>query len=173
MAFKGSVVAIKNSSIQQDQIPIFVSLNDETRVLKHASKADLELKLSRLKLLNRMGVMVPIKEVIVAGANITINPVTISRKNFTIRIKKSSLDDKAWADTTKNVGMDIGDNVVIGQQPTVVNLDNALVNTKQQPTVSDLMRAMKVMKLDITQIIETIKMLDKLGAINADVEIVR
>jgi flagellar P-ring protein precursor FlgI len=115
----------------------------------------------------------PIKEVIVAGANITINPVTISRKNFTIRIKKSDLDDKAWADTTKNVGMDIGDNVVIGQQPTVVNLDNALVNTKQQPTVSDLMRAMKVMKLDITQIIETIKMLDKLGAINADVEIVR
>ena len=92
----------------------------------------------------------------VAGAKNTINPVTISRKNFTIRIKKSDLDDKAWADTTKNVGMDIGDNVVIGQQPTVVNLDNALVNTKQQPTVSDLMRAMKVMKLDITQIIETI-----------------
>ena len=64
MAFKGSVVAIKNSSVQQDQIPIFVSLDDETRVLKHATKADLELKLSRLKLLNKMGIMVPIKEVI-------------------------------------------------------------------------------------------------------------
>lgn len=35
------------------------------------------------------------------------------------------------------------------------------------------MRAMKIMKIDINKIIETIKMLDKLGAINADVEIIR
>ena len=64
MAFKGSVVASKNSTLQQDQIPIFVSLDKETRTLDSASKSELELKLSRLKLLNKAGIMVPIKEVV-------------------------------------------------------------------------------------------------------------
>ena len=64
MAFKGSVVAIKNSKQQQDQIPIFVSLDKETRTLVEGSKAELELKLSRLKLLNSYGIMIPIKEVV-------------------------------------------------------------------------------------------------------------
>ena len=117
------------------------------------------------------------KEIIVAGANITINPVTISRKNFTIRIKKSNLTDKEWADPAKNVGVDLGDDTKVEKLPGVlvpaIDIDNALLNTKGQPTVSDLMRAMKTMKLDIMEIIETIKMLDNLGAINADVEMVR
>lgn len=117
------------------------------------------------------------KEIIIAGADITINPVTISRKNFTIRIKKSNLSDKEWADPTKNVGVDVGDDTRVEKLPgvlvTEVEIDNALLNTKAQPTVSDLLRAMKTMKLDIMEIIETIKMLDNLGAINADVEMVR
>jgi len=115
------------------------------------------------------------KEIIVAGADITINPVTISRKNFTIRIKKSNLTDKEWEDPAKNVGIDLGDDSKVEKIPGAVEIDvdNALLNTKGQPTVSDLMRAMKTMKLDIMEIIETIKMLDNLGAINADVEMVR
>jgi len=64
MAFKGSVVAIKNSKQQQDQIPIFVSLSDDTRTLVEGTKSELELKLSRLKLLNNMGIPIPVKEVI-------------------------------------------------------------------------------------------------------------
>ena len=117
----------------------------------------------------------PRKEIIIAGADITINPVTISRKKFTIRIKKSDLSDKAWNDPVKNVGVDVGDETKVEKIPgaVAVDIDNALVNTKNQPTVSDLMRAMKTMKLDIMEIIETIKMLDNLGAINADVEMVR
>ena len=64
MAFKGNVVATKNSTLQQDQIPIFVSLDKETRTLDHANMDELSFKLSRLKLLNKQGVMVPVKEVI-------------------------------------------------------------------------------------------------------------
>ncbi|WP_457746378.1 efflux RND transporter permease subunit [Sulfurimonas sp.] len=64
MAFKGNVVATKNSVLQQDQIPIFVSLDKKTRTLNHASKQELALKLSRLKLLNAQGIMVPVKEVV-------------------------------------------------------------------------------------------------------------
>jgi multidrug efflux pump subunit AcrB len=80
LAFKGKVVATKNSTLQQGQIPIFVSLDKKTRTLEHVSKEDLELKLSRLKLLNKMGDMIPVKEVV------TITPVlsepTIYKKNM-------------------------------------------------------------------------------------------
>ena len=80
MAFKGSVVATKNSTLQQDQIPIFVSLDKKTRLLAHASREDLELKLSRLKLMNRQGIMVPVKEVVTIVP--TVADPTIYKKNM-------------------------------------------------------------------------------------------
>jgi len=80
MAFKGSVVATKNSTRQQDQIPIFVSLDHKTRTLDNASQEELELKFSRLKLLNRMGVMIPVKEVVDIVP--TIADPTIFKKNM-------------------------------------------------------------------------------------------
>jgi flagellar P-ring protein precursor FlgI len=113
------------------------------------------------------------KGVIIAGSDTTINPVTVSRKNFTLRIKKSPLDTASWEDPAKNRGVDIGDDAKIGDEAVQINIDNALLNTKELPTVSDLMRAMKVMKLEIGEIIDTIRMLNSMGAINADVEIVR
>jgi len=80
MAFKGSIVATKNSTRQQDQIPIFVSLDAKTRLLAHASREDLELKLSRLKLMNKQGVMVPVKEVVSIVP--TVADPTIYKKNM-------------------------------------------------------------------------------------------
>ena len=80
MAFKGNVVAIKNSKLQQDQIPIFVSLDKETRTLDSATIEELSLKLSRLKLLNRMGIMVPMKEVVDIVK--TVADPTIFKKNM-------------------------------------------------------------------------------------------
>ena len=80
MAFKGNVVATKNSTLQQDQIPIFVSLDKETRTLDHASRDELALKLSRLKLLNRQGIMVPVKEVVEIVP--TVADPTIFKKNM-------------------------------------------------------------------------------------------
>ena len=80
MAFQGSVVATKDSTLHQDQIPIFVSLNKKTKLLAHASREDLELKLSRLKLMNRQGIMVPVKEVVTIVPTVS-NP-TIYKKNM-------------------------------------------------------------------------------------------
>ena len=113
------------------------------------------------------------KGLIVAGADILIHPVVISRKDFILRIKKLDVSDEDWLNPAVNKGVDIGDNVKIGVKPTEVNLNNALVNSKALPTVSDLMRAMKLMKLDIRDIIETIESLKDLGAIEAQIEIVR
>jgi len=115
----------------------------------------------------------PIRGIIVAGANIVIQPVTITRKDFTLRIKNVMLTDDQWANPAENAGLDIGDNVKIGKKPKQINLNNALINTRNLPTISDLMRAMKLMKLEIRDIVETIETINSLGAIDAEIEMVR
>jgi flagellar P-ring protein FlgI len=111
------------------------------------------------------------KETIIVGGDVVIKPVTITKDNFAIRIKQSPLSEGQWNDPAVNQGRDLGDNAKIDQKPSIVNLDNALVNTKKEPTISDLMRAMKVMKLPISDIIDSIKMLRDLGAIDVEIEI--
>jgi flagellar P-ring protein precursor FlgI len=114
-----------------------------------------------------------VKGIIVSGADIVIQPITITRKNFTLRIKKQDLSKDDWNDPLLNVGVDIGDNVKIGNKPTQINFNNALVNTQSLPTVSDLMRALKLMKLDLREIIQTIVSIKNLGAIEAEIEVIR
>ncbi len=103
------------------------------------------------------------RETIIAGGNITIGAVTLARDSFTLRIKQTGINDIP--------GVDIGDDVKIGNNATEVNINNALINSKNEPTVSDLMRAMKIMKLPIEDIIESIEMLKDLNAIDVELEI--
>jgi len=113
------------------------------------------------------------REIIVAGSDIKIKPITVTQKDFTIKIKKLPLNDTDFKDQTKNPGVDIGDGVVVGDKPVNINLNNALVNSSNDPTVSDLMRAMKVMKIEIGQIIKTLEMLKELNAIDAKLELIK
>lgn len=110
------------------------------------------------------------KESIITGGNIVIDPVTIVRDSFTIRINKSKLDENEWDDLRKNPGMNIGDDVKIADKATI-NIDNAMINTKTDPTISDLVRSMKVMKVPMNEIIDTLKMLKEMGAIDVDIEL--
>lgn len=110
------------------------------------------------------------RETIIAGGNIVVSPVTLARDGYTLRIKQTNLRDDQWADAAQNTGLDIGDDVKIGNA-VQVNIDNALINSKNQPTISDLMRAMKIMKLPIEDIIESIRMIKDLNAIDVEVEI--
>jgi multidrug efflux pump subunit AcrB len=64
LAFKGMIVAVKNSSVQQDQIPIFIRLDKGSRSIFPNTKTGLYWKLSRLKLMNPSGMMIPIKEMV-------------------------------------------------------------------------------------------------------------
>jgi flagellar P-ring protein precursor FlgI len=110
-------------------------------------------------------------ETIIVGADIPIGPVTVARNNFTIRIKKSALNTIQWEDKKLNKGKDIGDDIKLDNKPVAVNIDNMLMNSKNTPTISDLVRSMKVMKLPISDIIDTIKMIKELGAIDVELEI--
>ncbi len=80
LAFKGMPVAAKNTQNQQDQIPIFVRLNKETRVVEEDTEASLLSKLVSLELMNNKGMMVPISEVLTIKSADS-NP-TIFRKNL-------------------------------------------------------------------------------------------
>ena len=110
-------------------------------------------------------------QTIIAGSDIIIQPVTIARDNFTLRIKRTKLNKMEWKNPEVNRGVDIGDNVTIGNKPIQVDINNALINTQELPTISDLVRAMKVMKLPMTDIINTLKMIKDLGALDIELEI--
>ena len=80
LAFKGMPVAVKNTRNQQDQVPIFVRLNDQTRIVAFDTEASLLNKLSSLKLMNRRGMMVPLSEIITLKSS--QSSPTIFRKNL-------------------------------------------------------------------------------------------
>ncbi len=80
LAFKGMPIAVKNTRDQQDQIPIFLRLDDETRNIAFDTKNALLNKLSSLKLMNVRGMMVPLSEVVKIRA--THSSPTIFRKNL-------------------------------------------------------------------------------------------
>lgn len=106
------------------------------------------------------------RETIVTGADIPIGPVTVARDSFTIKIKKPNMQ----FDSIEGA-KDLGDGVKLENKPVSVNIDNTLMSTSKQPTVSDLVRAMKVMKLPMTEIIDTLKMIKELGAIDVELEL--
>ena len=80
LAFKGMPIAVKNTRDQQDQIPIFLRLDNETRIVELDTESALLDKLSSLKLMNQRGMMVPLSEV-VKIKSIKSSP-TIFRKNL-------------------------------------------------------------------------------------------
>lgn len=64
LAFEGMNIAVKNSQHSPDQIPIFLALSEETKRVENLSREALEAKISSLKLMNKMGMMVPVSEVV-------------------------------------------------------------------------------------------------------------
>lgn len=110
------------------------------------------------------------RESVITGGDVVIDPVTIARGSFTIRISKTPLNPQEWDDMKKNPGVNIGDDVKIADK-AIVNIDNAMINTKSNPTVSDLVRSMKVMKLPMSEIIDTLKLIKEMGAIDAEIEV--
>jgi flagellar P-ring protein FlgI len=104
-----------------------------------------------------------VSKTILIGGDIKITPATIATRDFTFRIKKYPPTAAQFDDLT-NLGQDIGENVKI-------DLTNTMINTKEQPTVSNLVRAMKVMKIDIGEIVSALQKLKELGAIKAKIRV--
>lgn len=78
LAFEGMGVAVKNSQKATDQIPIFLTLTPEGKQFASRDKLAVEYKLASLKLMNQMGMMVPITEV-VAVVPVKSNPMIMTK----------------------------------------------------------------------------------------------
>lgn len=79
LAFEGMKVSVINKSDAQNEIPIFLRL-DDSRLLKNSSKDDLKAKLQNLKIINNLGNMVSISEFVTIKE--TLKEATITSKNL-------------------------------------------------------------------------------------------
>ena len=61
LAFEGMTIGVVNEANAQNQIPIFLRL-DDTRLFDKTNKESVMSKLSNLKLMNKKGLMVPLSE---------------------------------------------------------------------------------------------------------------
>jgi len=64
LAFEGMQIAVKNSDKFNDQIPIFLSLSQESKRFTTTSLDAIKAKLTSLKLMNKMGMMIPVTELV-------------------------------------------------------------------------------------------------------------
>jgi len=78
LAFEGMEIAVKNSDVYDDQIPIYLTLSDETKVFTTKNRHSIESKLAGLRLMNAQGMMVPITEVVTIAA-LKSNPMIMSK----------------------------------------------------------------------------------------------
>ncbi|MDY0117204.1 MAG: efflux RND transporter permease subunit [Sulfurimonadaceae bacterium] len=64
LAFEGMQIAVKNSDIYNNQIPIYLSLSKGSKKFSNKDLRAIEMKLSSLMLMNQMGMMIPVTELV-------------------------------------------------------------------------------------------------------------
>ncbi len=78
LAFEGMQIAFKNSDVYNDQVPIYLSLSEESKKFTNKDIDAVQMKLSSLKLMNKMGMMIPITELITITPKKS-NPMIMSK----------------------------------------------------------------------------------------------
>ena len=74
LSFEGMNIAYSNDENAQNQIPIHLVLSKQTKTLSSSNKKDLLTKFAEIKLMNSLGMLVPLSELV------TINTVTSKHK---------------------------------------------------------------------------------------------
>ena len=77
LAFEGMEVGFVNENSAENQIPIFLRL-DDSRLLKKVTKEELKNRLSTLKVMNKQGNMIPVSEFVKIEQSLQ-NPVITSK----------------------------------------------------------------------------------------------
>ena len=96
LAFEGMKVSVINKSDAQNEIPIFLRL-DDSRLLKNSSKDDLKAKLQNLKVINNLGNMVSISEFVTIKESLKEPIITSKNLNPMINvIAETSKDSQIY-----------------------------------------------------------------------------
>lgn len=78
LAFEGMQIAVKNSDIVSDQIPIYLSLSQDSKKFTSKDINSFKAKLTSLKLMNKMGMMTPLTELVEVVSKKS-NPMIMSK----------------------------------------------------------------------------------------------
>ncbi len=78
LAFEGMQIAVKNSDVYNDQIPIYLSLSQESKKFTSKDINSVKAKLGSLKLMNNMGMMIPLTELVTITPKKS-NPLIMSK----------------------------------------------------------------------------------------------
>jgi len=78
LAFEGMQISVKNSEKYNDQIPIYLSLSRESKKFTSKDINSIKVKLASLKLMNKMGMMIPITELVTVTPKKS-NPMIMSK----------------------------------------------------------------------------------------------
>ncbi len=78
LAFEGMQITVKNSDIINEQIPIYLSLSKESKRFSSKNIKSVKAKLSSLKLMNKIGLMIPIIELVEINSKKS-NPFIMSK----------------------------------------------------------------------------------------------
>lgn len=91
LAYEGRNISVINENKSQNQIPIFLRL-DDSRLLKDSLKSTLENKLENLKVINKQGFMISLSEFV--NIKKVIKEPTLTSKNLTMMINVIAETDK-------------------------------------------------------------------------------
>lgn len=100
---------------------------------------------------------------IIAGVNITIEPVLISHGDITVKI--SPTNELPQGDNESGIRN-------IGEGVAMINAQGIINTTTQKPTVANIARALQKMGAEPKDIIAILTAMKKAGAINAELEVI-
>jgi len=81
LAFEGMNIAVKNSDVYKDQVPIYLSLSLESKKFSHKNINAVKAKFASLKLMNKMGMMIPLTEIVTIKPKKS-NPMILSKNLY-------------------------------------------------------------------------------------------
>ena len=64
LAFEGMQIAVKNSDKYNDQVPVYLSLSQDSKRFTNKDLHSIQAKLTSLKLMNKIGMMIPVMELV-------------------------------------------------------------------------------------------------------------
>ena len=92
LAFEGMNIGVVNEANAQNQIPIFLRL-DDSRLFNQFNKESIESKLSNLKLMNKKGMMIPLSEFVIIKEELQEPTLTSKNLNHMINVIATTDND--------------------------------------------------------------------------------
>ncbi len=78
LAFEGMQIAVKNSQIYNDQVPIYLVLSKDSKSFTRKDIDSIKIKLSALKLMSTQGLMIPLTELVSIEMEVS-HPMILSK----------------------------------------------------------------------------------------------